>query len=401
MSIATFLSRPRVQRIIGSVLRSHFPVLRFRKNVVISRYDDVLQILRRDQDFTISEINGKKMDDLELSFFLGMDASEQHTKEYQMMHQAVKREDLNIIKLLVETKSDELLEKALHNRQIDVVNDYARKVPLHLIESYFGIPVHDEKKFLHWMRILFYQLFLNLSNDKKIKSLALIAASELKIYLEKVISERKTALANNLSLEDNVLNRLLIIQQNSKGVTDDAIRRNISGYIIGSVETTSKATVHTLQELLKRPLHLKQARSMAIDNNIQMIGRYMLELLRFNPHNTVVIRWSKVPTTVLSKGKTYNIPAGCMIYAGISLAMFDKEVFVNPNDIDLGRKVDYLHFSYGLHSCAGRYINMVQIPTLVSGILKLQNIRFSNSVKKNNIEYEGPFPSKFNLEFDA
>ena len=43
---------------------------------------------------------------------------------------------------------------------------------------------------------------------------------------------------------------------------------------------------------------------------------------------------------------------------------------MSPNDFRIDRPdYDYMHFGYGLHTCFGRYINMVQIPRIVQALL--------------------------------
>jgi hypothetical protein len=62
--------------------------------------------------------------------------------------------------------------------------------------------------------------------------------------------------------------------------------------------------------------------------------------------------------------------------------------------------VEYLHFGYGLHTCFGRAVNGVQIPELVAALLRLPNLRRAPG-SAGRIYYDGPFPNRLVLEFDA
>jgi len=279
------------------------------------------------------------------------------------------------------------------------VNEYARIVPLYLLEAYFGVPIEDENKMKEWMRILFHHLFLNLTNDPAIQKDASKAADELKLYIDKLIQDRKQKVLNGDQLDDTILNRLLLLQKESAWISDDVIRRNVCGFIIGAVDTTNKACTLAMDVLLNDSVSLKGAEQAAIANDIPLIGKYMLEALRFKPHNPIVIRYNKNASIISHKGKNYKVPENATLYIGLISAMWDKTAYENPHQINLSRKVEYFHFSSGLHACAGKYINMVQIPELMVGLLRLKNLRRAPG-KEGQILFDGPFPNRFILEFD-
>ncbi len=54
---------------------------------------------------------------------------------------------------------------------------------------------------------------------------------------------------------------------------DDTVRRNLSGLIVGAVETTSKLVTLALQELLRRPAVLQAARAAALEGDIEKPSR--------------------------------------------------------------------------------------------------------------------------------
>lgn len=387
--IASLLTNPRFMRIITGFLRTFFPVLHLGQWVIVSRYDDVKEILTRDKDFTIAEINAANMHAVDLDFFLGMDASEIHDREKGIMEAIVKREDLSHIQKIIKEEIATLLPPIIATKKIEVVNQLARVVPLALLEHYFGVPVTDKKKMQDWMRMLFHQLFLNLTNDPQITVNAKKAASELKVYMTGVIAESHQKLERGDLPADTLLARLLQLQKENPIVTDDFIRRNICGLMIGAVDTTNKCVVLVMEELLKR----QEVLAAAVTAPPASLKNICYEALRFNPHNPIVVRFSKSEQRV---GK-HRIKANTKIAVGIFSAMHDKHAFAEPGVFNWQRTNEYLHFGYGLHACFGRYINAVQIPEIVGGLVHLKNIR---SLPGSNVVYDGPFPESFWLEFD-
>jgi len=80
--------------------------------------------------------------------------------------------------------------------------------------------------------------------------------------------------------------------------------------------------------------------------------------------------------------------------------MFDQQVFPAPHTFNPNRdQANYLHYGYGMHACQGRYINGLQITTLVGGLLKLKNLR-RVSGSPGHLLFDGPFPDQLILEFD-
>ncbi len=397
-TFARVAARPGVQRTFWALLRAWSPAVVIGKRVFVSRYAAVTDVLKRDQDFTISEINGLRMQDMHLSFFLGMDRGPAHDRELALMESVVKREDLAVIRNLVQAKAAQILAAARPDGQLDIATDYGRAVPLSLIEGYFGIPVHDQVRMRYWMRTLFHHLFLNLNDDPVVRDKARTAAGELKTYMEAIIAERRHELAAGRG-DDTVLNRLLHLQRQDPWVTDDVIRRNLCGLIAGSVDTTNKVLANVMEVLLGNPAYLAAARQLAVQNDITTLGRYMLEVLRFNPHNPIVLRYCKTASAIHCNGRAYRVPAGATLYVGITSAMFDKAYYHAPQVINTARQVEYFHFSHGLHVCFGRYINMVQIPELMAGLLRLDNLR-SAPGEAGQIRPDGPFPDRFIVQFD-
>jgi hypothetical protein len=59
-----------------------------------------------------------------------------------------------------------------------------------------------------------------------------------------------------------------------------------------------------------------------------------------------------------------------------------------------------MHFGYGIHTCFGQYINMVQIPRIAQAVLARPNLRRAAGTD-GTLQMDGPFPARMVLEFDA
>jgi cytochrome P450/glutathione S-transferase len=415
--VANFLIRPAVLRPVFRLLRWLSPIFVFGKRAIVTRHSDVTEVLTRDSDFTISQANAGKIDQIDGPFILGMDESPQYEQEEAMLRQVVRPGDLENIREFVAETAARLVEDARPRGRIDVVNGLARIVPIRLVAEYFGMPGPDDPTMMRWMRDIFHYIFADLTNSQSVLQDALNSSTELRPYMNAQIALRKSQqpapereevverllAAQEIALpNDAALGRLVALQDAAHPWLDDnSVRRNLGGVIVGAVDTTSKFVTLAIDELLRRPPVLAEAQAAAFRGDVEAVKGFAWEAVRFNPHHPLQVRFCSRETQIAQGQKrSMKVPAGTFVYAATLSAMFDPAVFINPEDFDPRRKVEYLHFGYGLHICFGRAINGVQIPELLAALLRLPNLRRATG-SAGRILYDGPFPNRLVLEFDA
>ncbi len=404
-TLAAWLAGPILLRPLNALLRRLAPIVKLGQRVIVSCHADVTDVLARDTEFTISEINAERTNRDNGPFVLGMDRSLQHDREKELLNRVMKEEDIDRIHEIVAARVRECLDRVTARGWLDAVGDLTRLVPLRVVGEYFGVPGPDNAVMLRWMRTLFHDLFLNLTDKKDIAQKAAASFEEMRPYLLGWIAKRKAEIAAFPGqAADDVLARLLRCQgrPGMDWLDDDCVRRNISGLIIGAVDTTSTAAAKVIDQLLRRPAEWAAASKAAIASDEIAVARYVWEALRFNPHNPVVIRHSQ-PGAVIGRGtpRQRKLSGGQTVYLGTFSAMFDRAVFPDPGRFRTDRDPKhYLHFSAGLHACQGRYVSGVQIPLIVAGILRLADLHRAPGWD-GRIAYDGPFPDRMILEFAA
>ena len=394
------LTRPGLLRSIFTLLRRMFPIIVRGKFAIVTRHADVVEVLTRDTDFTIAEINEARFNAGDGPFILGMDRSPQYDIEAATLREAVRPDDLERIRRLVRQNAAGLAAAARPYGKIDVVSGLARVVATRTVGSYFGIPAPDEPTMMRWMRDVFHELFVNPGGDASVHRDFVRSGAELRQYMDQVIAARKSHL-HDPDQPDDVLGRLLLQQNAQHAWLDDrSVRRNLGGLIVGAVETTSKFATLAIDELLRRPDALAGARAAAVADEMQIMRNYVYEAVRFNPHHPVQARFCKHETEVAAgTPRARKIPTGTTVFVATLSAMFDPEVFTEPKVFRTDREVEYLHFGYGMHRCFGRAINGVQIPEIVATLVRLPNLRRAPG-SAGRIAYDGPFPGRLVLEFD-
>ena len=378
-----------------AVLRRLAPVARLGRRAVVTRAGDVAEVLARDGDFTLAEVNGPPIERWSGAFILGMDRGEAYEREAGALRRAVPHDDLPRIRALVASIAEELLAAARPLGRIDLVRGYARVAPTRLVGAYFGAPGPDEATTMRWMRAMFDAVFLD--PGPRAARAAELTVAEQRPWMERLVAGRRSALAAGDPVPDDLVTRLVAMGEDEPWLDDDAVRRNVNGVVVGAVDTTSKAVAHVVDELLRRPAALEGARRAAAAGDLDAVRGYSWEALRFRPH-APVLRRRCARGAELASGR--RIRAGTDVSLAVMSAMFDPAAFPRPGRFDAGRPADrYLHFGAGLHTCFGRHVNDVQIPELVAAVLRLPGLRRAPG-RAGRLAYDGPFPDRLLLEFD-
>jgi cytochrome P450/glutathione S-transferase len=394
------IGNPRLLRAAFWLLRRFHPVLIVGKTAIVARHSDVIDVLERDQEFPIAQINEARMDAAYAPFILGWDRSPRYDREVGILRRALTPADLVTLRAIVARQADALVEAARATGRIDVVSGLSRVVPTRVVSEFFGTPGPNEQTMMRWMRVLFYQMFLNRSNDVAVSQAASIYAERLRDYLAALIADRKQDLAGG---RDDMLTRLLRMQTAAgDSLDDDGVRRNISGLVVGAVDTTSAALAQAIDVLLDRPHELALASAAARAGDVETVSKYVFEALRFNPQTAGILRFCKGGATV-GRGTNHetSVPPGTTVVLGTLSAMFDPDAFPDPAAIRIDREAPvYLHFGHAMHMCYGRPINMVQIPEIALALLKLDGLRRARGLV-GHVAYDGPFPDRLVVEFNS
>jgi cytochrome P450 len=371
---------------VFAILRRIKPVLIAKNFALVTRFDDVQEVLARNTVFQVTY--GEKMRVITggSDFFLGMQDSPEYTRDVAHMQSVVRREDIpgRVTPFIAKT-AKQLVDAA--GAKIDVVKQLSKTVPARWIGDYFGCPPTSDAELAEWGSAIFRYLFTDLNNDPAVGQAARDAAVKVRGWLDKTIAARKA----NPGAGDDVLGRCLALQKAGlPGMDDLAIRNNLLGLLTGAIPTTSKCCAQALDQLLNRPEQLKGAQTAAQANDDALLAKYVFEALRFNPNNPGVFRMT-VEDYRLGKGTLHatTIPKGTLVLPATQSAMFDSQVVEQPNEFRTDRP-DWMdmQFGYGMHTCFGQYVNRVQIPEILKPLLQKPGLK-----RAGPLEYEGPFPS--------
>lgn len=352
--------------------------LSLRGTVLAVNWQSVTEMLERDSDFVIGPINAPRIEDVSGPFILSMDRGDPDLyPQREAVYSALRQTGAGAARHILDREAQALLEAARdrHGR-IDVINGYARPVAARTAAEIFGISGPSEADLMRVIRAVFHETFLNLGDDRDVQARGRAAGQELSEWFSAEIARRGDDTGSD------VLGGLIRAQR-SLPLEPEAVGWMAAGLIVGAVDTTATSVANSARVILERPKVLRAARR-DLDDPAAM-NRWCMEALRQRPHNPIILRQARHDTRLAGR----DIPAGASVVAVTLAAMQDPSVFPRPDRLLPHREMRrYLHFGHGLHVCAGRDINAVQIPALVTHLLR------AGADKVESHAARGPFPDE-------
>lgn len=410
------LSHPFLLKLFFAGVRRFRPIAIVGGNVIVTKHDDVREVLQRYDDFTLAEYTQSKM--LGGSFLLSIDWREQHTRERKLLSSVVQRSnDIRWIEKLAANKCQEIVGGTDRNRsgtyEIDVAK-LAEEVALKIVTTYFGVRGVPADT----LRRLAAVILLEPPQGTSEWFAAREAILDLTDSLSKSIRCTSAGLHIAPQAKDDLLRRLVSLMHSSADrppwFTEDWIRRYLTGLAVFGNATITQTVAHALDQLLARPDALRRAKRAAArltacqssaENSQSVQARtrlqqFVYEALRFRPMLPLLARYSP-RETILAKGtlRQRRVPAGARVVAGPLAGMFDPEVFDRPWQFCSARPLeDYLHFGDGPHVCFGKYVADTQIIEIMRTLLLLKNLQRAPG-GRGRVRYDGPAVKSLRVVF--
>lgn len=375
-----------------AMLRYVKPNLVLKGQATIKTFDDVQEVLSRNDVFHVPYAEKMHKITNGSNFFLGMQETPSYTRDVSNMRLVVRREDIpERVTPFTAEESEAILNAAGGN--LDIVQDLSRPVPTRLLGNYFGTPGWNEQEYIDAATVMFQYLFY--PDEAGIPEKALAAAQKTRDYLDETIAARKASRGQ----QDDVIERCLALQDaGSPGMDDITIRNNLIGLIIGAIPTNAKCVALVLDYLLDHPALLADAQEAARRDDDQIMVQTMLECMRLNPFAAGIQRICS-EDYVVARGtlRRATIPKGTVVLAATQSAMMDCRQLQSPKSFRLDRPYyQYMHWGYSLHTCFGQYMNLTTIPQMIKAVLKRENLQ-----RVAKMENQGPFPSSLRVTYKA
>jgi cytochrome P450 len=385
-------------------LRTSRPIFATPSFTLVTRFKDVQEVLARNEVFTVRPYAPKMDPVVNGPFMLARDNTATNWREKSIMKAMLRPEDLPLVRSISATCAKAALDECAGARKIEVVSRLGRGVPAHVCDKYFGFPGPDSATLLRWSKATQSDMFKNLANDPAIHAASVQSGQEMRAYLNKLLIEKRMQVAADKSAAEDIFSRLMRTELPKElGFDEPRVVANISGLLIGAVETSSQAIAQALEQILRRPDVVRDATAAAKANDDALFDSYVWEALRFNPINPLVFRLCVADYVVAAATpRQATIPAGTLVFACTASAQFDGDDVPEPETFNRSRPAyQTMHFGYGDHICLGQLVGAVMIPEVLKQVLLRKQPRLIAG-DEGKIDFRGGFfPEQFMIAYDA
>lgn len=399
-------------RLPGWQYIGNFTVPKLELWVLLTRDEDVREVLGRDDIFTVPW--GKDVRLLNdggepgTPFILGLDTREPdegrlYWHGLKQVMQAFRRDDVeNVVRPMAARRASQIVQDAGHG-PFDVIQGLFVEVFIDTCERYFGVPVAQSSRavFFQWTVAVSGLLFgppyerdhawqtADAGADRVAKLVDIAIASAI----EKVDSGAP---------EDVVLHRLARQHLDDPKAMDWLTMRAIMvGMIMGSVPTNALSAGHILEILLSRPEAMEAAHAAAHGGDDAQLSRCLFEAMRFKPLNPGP--WRRCQKDyVVARGtpRQTRIREGTVVLASTQSAMLDPRNVDRPGHFDGTRDpANSLLFGHGLHWCVGKAIADAQITQAFKALLRHEGRLSRTPGADGRMKLLGLFPEHLFVQF--
>ena len=309
---------------------------------LISRYADAAAALKDERisknPKTVSG-SGQVMPWLPKAFeplmhnMLNMDDPD-HRRLRNLVHKAFSPRMIMGLAGRIETIANTLLDKALAQGRVDLIESFAMPLPVTVIAELIGIPEQDRLRFRRWtQRIVANPTGLNLVG-------ILPAIWQFMRYIRQLAAQRRA------DPQDDLLTALIQAEEEGSQFSEDELLGMVFLLLVAGHETTVNLIGNGTFALLNHPDQLDLLR-----NHPELAESAVEELLRYDsPVMTAEMGFAREEMSL--HGVT--IPKGATVLPVLLSANRDETVFPQADQLDLTRTPNrHLAFGQGIHYCLG------------------------------------------------
>jgi cytochrome P450 len=260
---------------------------------------------------------------------------------------------------------DEIIDRMEPQRQMDLVADFAFRLPMIVICDMLGIPEEHRQVFFAGSpagaRLLDLTPLSRAEIDQQ-NSYNLATAE----YFRGLFERRRREPGNDLTT------RLVQAEERGNALSNEELTANVILLFGAGHETTANLIGNGLLALYRNPDQLDR-----LKNDLSLLPNAIEELLRYDSPVQVATRTSleyveEISGISLEKGETVV----CLLGA----ANRDPEIFLDPDRLDMTRRdVKPLSFGGGIHYCLGAQLARIEAEIAIATLLRrLPNLQLND-----------------------
>jgi cytochrome P450 len=262
-----------------------------------------------------------------------------HTRVRKLLAAAFTPRALAALQPRIEAVVDGLLDQHADRGRMDLVEDFAFRLPVEVICDMLGVPPGERAPFRRYSLAILGALEPVTGPERQAAGNAAVA--EFSAYLDQLIAERAKRPAD----DRDILGTLIHGVADGERLSHDELVQNCIFLLNAGHETTTNLIGNTVDALLRFPGELARLKA-----DPGLIKSCVEEGLRFESSNQLGNRRLSADLEIGGE----MLKAGTYIHIGIGAANRDPAQFPEPDRFDVAREPNrHFAFGSGVHMCLG------------------------------------------------
>jgi cytochrome P450 len=323
---------------------------------VLTRYADIVQVLRDDTRFTSER--GNVLDtmlnggDTGARRMLAVTDGAHHSELRKLLLVAFSPRALAGVAQRVREITRKLLLEALERRQCDFAQDVASAIPLNTICDLLDIPVADRQEILRLTKSALASDYSAPERDADRMSRGAIL-----VYFNELLADRRKHPGSD------PISIMASAEINGRQLDDVDIVLNCYSLIMGGDETSRLAMIGATKAFAEYPDQWAALKDGTV--SVESAGE---EVLRWTTPTMHFGRSAVADVTLHER----TIKSGDLVTLWLVSANHDETVFPRPGTFAISRSPNkHLALGYGRHFCLGAYLGRVEINAMLDGLRAL------------------------------
>jgi len=256
----------------------------------------------------------------------------------------------------IQTLADELIDAAYGRGEMDLVADFALRLPAMVIAELLGMPSTEYQRFQHWVHtIALYFAIGSLGNVVTIAALR-ETVEQMADYMREIVDDHRR------TPRDDMIGNLLAFEEQGDRLSEIEILSQCMLLLHGGYESTMNTISSGMLHILRNP-----DQRCLLGENPDLAGAAVEETLRYEPAFQFVVRVAMCDLDIEGQA----IKAGQQIVCVLGAANRDPAQFAEPERFDVQRHPNpHLAFGYGPHFCIGATLARMEGQIAFSTLLR-------------------------------
>jgi cytochrome P450 len=271
----------------------------------------------------------------------------------------------------------ELIDSFIERGECDFIREFTTPLPVYVIADQLGVPRKDLKNFKHWSDSFARRLSQMATPQEQVEDAQNIVAFQF--YFEKMIDERRKNPRNDM-ISDLVTTSIEDPENGEvRPLNMEELQSILQQLMVAGNETTTSAITGGMVSLIQNPAQMQ-----ALQDDPGKIANAVEEILRMESPSAGM--WRVVRKDTEFHG--VKIPKDSLVMLRYHAANRDRQLFDDPNDIDIDRDNadDHIAFGQGIHFCPGAMLARKEMNVAFEALLsRLDNIRLVE--EKSDLSY--------------